>query len=112
VASFDIVTGLAGVDCNDTVPCAAEGCATCFDVDANHPLWPDGPFLCHEHEPQRSQLPRKLASVACKLSSVAFKAAFKAVLCRYAQTFKSLAEYDRAEPSSPRAPLRHKPQVR
>ncbi len=38
------------VDCNNTVQCEADGCTACFDVDADHPLWPDGPFLCHEHE--------------------------------------------------------------
>lgn len=44
----------------DTVACEGNGCDMHFDVDSNHPLWPDGPFLCHKHEPQRSQLPRKL----------------------------------------------------
>jgi len=46
-----------------TVQCECEDCTTCFDVDADHPLWPDGPFLCHEHEHEDVCRPLATATV-------------------------------------------------
>jgi hypothetical protein len=40
-----------------TVSCCE--CNVGFDVDSDHPLWPDGPYYCHKHDPNEDDKKRR-----------------------------------------------------
>lgn len=47
-----------------TAPCPIPGCDVAVLIDCDHPHWPEGPFLCLEHESAPDRFARERAAAA------------------------------------------------